>query len=177
MKLIDRVKEAGKILVGMKCNTDLSEAVKVHRATGHIQHLRNGKVIWEETVYNVKTTVGIDFTFLQTYNSSAAGQTTGLSWIALSNDTLTETVASTILSTEIVANGLARAAGTYAHSAGASTATIAKTFTCTTAPQSAQKAALFSAASSGTMHHVLAFTGRSLQINDQLAVTFTITLT
>ena len=177
MKLTERCAEAAKILIGMKSNTLLDEAVKVHRASGHIQHIRDGKVIFEETVYNVKTTVGIDFTFLQTYNSTAAGQTTGLSWIALSNDTLTETTASTVLSTEIAANGLARAAGTYAHSAGTSTATITKTFTCATAPQAAQKAALFSASSAGTMHHALAFTQRSLQIGDQLAVTFTITLT
>ena len=42
--------------------------------------------------------------------------------------------------------------------------------------QAAQKAALFTAASAGTMNHALAFTQRSLQVGDQLAVTFTITL-
>ena len=52
---------------------------------------------------------------------------------------------------------------------------MTKTFTAT-GSQSAQKAALFSAASSGSMHHVLSFTQRSLVTNDQLAVTFTITL-
>jgi hypothetical protein len=176
MNLIERFKEAGKIIVGMKCNTDLNEAVKVHRASGHIQHFRDGKLIWEETVLNVKTTAGIDFTFSQTYNTSGA-QANGLCYIALSNDTLTETSASTTLTNEITANNMGRAVGAYAHTPGASTATISKTFTCQTGAQAAQKAALFSASSTGTMHHVLAFTQRSLQINDQLAVTFTITLT
>jgi hypothetical protein len=176
MKLFERFRHAAKIACGMKCNTLLDESVKVHRAQGHIQHIRDGKIIWEETIYNVKTTAGIDFTFAQTYGSSGA-QANGLCYIALSNDTLGETTASTTLSTEIAANGLSRAIGAYAHTTGTSTCTISKTFTCATAPQSAQKAALFSAASTGTMHHALAFTQRALQINDQLAVTFTITLT
>jgi hypothetical protein len=118
---------------------------------------------------------GIDFIFSQSYNSTAAAQTNGLSWIALSNDTLTETSASTTLSTEIAANGLTRAQGTYAHTAGQSTATVAKTFTATGA-QSCQKAALFSASSSGTMNHALSFTQRSLVNTDTLTITYTITI-
>ena len=119
---------------------------------GRVRHIRDGVVLSDETIYNVKTTAGIDFTFAQTYGTSA--QANGLNYIALSNDTLTETSASTTLSTEITANGLGRATGA----------------------QSAQKAALFSASTAGTMHHALAFTQRALQIGDQLAVTFTITL-
>lgn len=175
MKLIERFKTAGQILVGMKSSPMLDETVKVHRAMGRVQHIRNGVVLSDEVIFNVKTTVGIDFTFAQTYGTSA--QANGLNYIALSNDTLTETTASTTLSTEIAANGLARAIGAYAHTGGASTATISKTFTCATGAQSAQKAALFSASSAGTMHHALAFTQRALQVGDQLAVTFTITLT
>lgn len=160
-----------------------ADSVKVHRAMAVIQHIRCAdpvkqlrcKVLGTDTVFNVKTTVGIDFTFAQTYGTSA--QASGLTYIALSNDALTETSASTTLSTEIAANGLSRAIGAYAHTAGTSTATISKTFTCSTAPQAAQKAALFTASSGGTMHHALAFTQRSLQVGDQLAVTFTITLT
>jgi hypothetical protein len=179
----DVVSAGERATTGFTANTQTSDAVQVHRAKGVIQHIRCAnpvkhtgcKVIGSDTVYNVKTTAGIDFTFAQTYGTSA--QANGLNYIALSNDTLTETTASTTLSTEIAANGLTRAIGAYAHSAGASTATISKTFTCSTGAQSAQKAALFSASSAGTMHHVLAFTQRSLQVGDQLAVTFTITLT
>jgi len=161
-----------------------ADAVKVHRAMGTVTTLKcidfpkcsKHKAVKTEIVWNVKTTAGIDYTFLRTYGT-ANNANEGLNYIALSNDTLTETSASTTLSTEIVANGLSRAIGAYAHTAGTSTATISKTFTCATAPQSAQKAALFTASSGGTMHHALSFTQRSLQVGDQLAVTFTITLT
>ena len=177
MKLIDNLIQAAKVACGYSANVGLNDTVKVWHATAHIVH-RNaaGDILFEETTKpNVKTTVGIDFTFSQTYGQAA--QASGLTYIALSNDTLTETTASTTLSTEIAANGLSRAVGAFAHTAGTSTCTVSKTFTCATAPQSAQKAALFSAASTGTMHHALAFTQRALQIGDTLAVTFTITLT
>jgi len=126
---------------------------------------------WEAD--NVKTTAGIDKTFKNTYSTSMDAN--GLNYVACSNDTLTETTASTTLSSEITTNGLARSQGTYAHTNGAATATISKTFTASGA-QSVQKCALFDASSGGTMHHALSFTQRSLQSGDQLAVTFTITL-
>jgi hypothetical protein len=170
----DNVDSNDKVASGMIANAGLSDALQLPPAIGLIQHLRDGKVIAEETVHNVKTTAGIDFLFAQGYGTSG-GQANGLCYIGLSNDTLTETTASTTLSTEITTNGLARAVGTYAHTAGTSTATITKTFTASGA-QSAQKAALFSASSAGTMTHVLSFTQRSLQNGDQLAITFTITL-
>jgi hypothetical protein len=162
------------VAIGFKAAAETQENVRVARAKGTITHIRDGKVLSTEEVLNVKTTAGIDFTFAQTYGTSA--QANGLNYIALSNDTLTETTASTTLSNEIAANGLTRAIGTYAHSAGAATVTISKTFTCATGAQAAQKAALFSAGSGGIMHHALAFTQRTLQIGDQLAVTFTITI-
>jgi hypothetical protein len=175
MSTIETLAAGENMTIGTLATPALGEDVKVHRASVLIQHIRDGKILAEETVYNVKTTAGIDFTFAQTYGTAA--QANGLNYIALSNDTLTETSASTTLSTEIAANGLSRHIGTYAHTAGTSTATISYTFTCATAPQSAQKAALFSAATAGTMHHAIAFSAaRSLQIADQLAVTFTITL-
>jgi hypothetical protein len=136
---------------------------------------RDHVVLWTDDELNVKTTVGIDFTFTQTYGTAA--QANGLNYIALSNDSLTETSASTTLSSEIAANGLSRAQGTFAHTNGASTATVAHTFTCSTSSQSCQKAALFSASSSGTMNHVLSFTQRTLQVGDSIAVTYTITIT
>lgn len=179
----EAVSAGEKATTGFKANGHTKEGVKVHRAMAVVSHLKclnpptctKKKIVGTDTVWNVKPTAGIDFTFNQTYGTSA--QAGGLRYVALSNDTLTETTASTTLSSEITTNGLARAAGTYAHTAGASTATITYTFTCATASQAAQKAALFSAASGGTMHHVLSFTQRTLQIGDQLAITFTITLT
>lgn len=165
---------------GFRANSATDEGVKVHRAMAIVNHIRTDKVtgrkriLGTDTVWNVKTTAGIDFLFAQGYGSSGA-QANGLVYIGCSNDALTETTASTDLSNEIAANGLSRAIGTYAHTAGQSTATISKTFTATGA-QSVQKCALFSASSGGTMTHVLSFTQRALQTNDQLAITFTITL-
>lgn len=175
----------------------LVDSLQLARASARIQHLRpkldehgqliegrsladgtpdlaTYEVVDEETTYNVITTVGRDFIHTQSYGTSPAAN--GLNWIALSNDTLTETSASTTLSTEIAANGLTRAQGTVTHTVGATTTTVAKTFTCATAAQAAQKAALFTASTAGTMNHALAFTQRSLQVGDTLAVTFTITI-
>jgi hypothetical protein len=127
-----------------------------------------------EITYNVITTAGRDFLHQQGYASAGLGAN-GLNYIALSNDTLTETSASTVLSSEIVANGLSRVQGTVAHTAGTAITTIDKTFTAT-GTQSAQKAALFTAGAAGTMNHALAFTQRTLILNDTLQITFTITL-
>ena len=127
-----------------------------------------------ETVWNLITNVGRDFLHTQGYGT--AGVANGLNYIALSNDTVGETVSSTTLSNEIVANGLSRAQGVVAHTAGTNTTTVILTFTCATSAQAAQKAALFTASSAGTMNHVLGFTQRSLQVGDQLQISYTLTL-
>jgi hypothetical protein len=131
------------------------------------------EVLSEEIATNVITTVGRDFIHTQSYGTSPAAN--GLNYIALSNDALSETTASTTLSTEIAANGLSRAQGTVSHTVGTTTTTVAKTFTCATSSQACQKAALFTASSGGTMNHALSFTQRTLQVGDTIAVTFTIT--
>ena len=171
----------------------LADAIALPRAKGRIVHARRKAdgteprylpdgsldlasvdIVSDETVHNVITNGGRDFLHTQGYGTAPAGN--GLNYIALSNDTLTETATSTTLSTEIAANGLSRAQGTVTHTAATNTTTIAHTFTCSTASQSAQKAALFTASSSGTMNHALAFTQRTLQVGDLIAITFTITL-
>lgn len=130
----------------------------------------------EELVWNVITDVGRVALHKQGYGTSGL-LSNGFNYIALSNDALTETSASTTLSTEIAANGLTRAQGTVTLASGSgNTTTIDKTFTCATGAQAAQKAALFTAASVGVMNHALSFTQRSLQIGDTLQTTYTITL-
>lgn len=111
---------------------------------------------------------------LQGYGTSGLGSN-GLNYIALSNDAVTENAASTTLSAEIAANGLTRAQGTVTHTTGTNTTQIQRTFTAS-GNQSAQKAALFTASSSGTMNHVLGFTQRALISGDTLQITYTITL-
>lgn len=175
MGLIERVKHAASVAVGAMLRNTLHEEVKLPRARALIEH-RNaaGELLHSEVSHNVITTAGRDFLHRQGYASSGLGAN-GLNYIGLSNDTLTETSASTTLSNEITANGLGRAQGTVAHTPGTNTTTVSRTFTAS-GTQSAQKAALFTASSSGTMNHALAFTQRNLLNGDTLAVTFTITL-
>lgn len=173
--MLDLVKTAEKMLSAFRALNPLAESVKLPRAKGHITH-RNaaGQIISEEDVYNVITTAGRDFLHVQGYSTGPGAN--GLNYIGLSNDALSETTASTVLSNEISANGLGRQQGTVTHTVGTNTTTVDKTFTCATAPQAAQKCALFTAAAAGTMNHVLSFTPRSLQIGDTLQITITITL-
>ena len=57
------------------------------------------------------------------------------------------------------------------------TSTIEHTFTASAAHTAVHKAALFNASSSGTMSHAAEFSSDvTLAINDQLKVTFTLTL-
>jgi hypothetical protein len=174
--------------VGFNAKNGLTESIKLARAAATIVHRRPTRFLADgsadpssyvqigeaETVYNVIPTVGRDYLHLQGYGTTGLG-TNGFNWIALSNDTLTETTASTTLSTEIVANGLTRAQGAYAHTTAANTTTIDKTFTASGA-QSCQKAALFTASSAGIMNHALSFTQRALITSDTIQITFTITL-
>lgn len=137
--------------------------------------LDSAEVLGEDERWNLITNAGRIFLHKQGYDTTGLSAN-GLNYIALSNDAVTETAASTTLSAEIVANGLQRAQGTVTLPTGSGTqTTIAKVFTATGA-QSAQKAALFSAAAAGTMNHVLGFTQRNLISGDTLSVTFTITL-
>jgi hypothetical protein len=182
--LKDILKSGATALVSVLQKNGLVDSLKLGRASMKVVHRRaydfdekTGLFMYKdedpELVWNVKTNAGIDFNHTQSYGTSPAGN--GLNYIALSNDALTENAASTTLSSEIVANGLERAQGTVAHTPGATTTTVSKVFTATGA-QAAQKAALFTASSAGTMHHALAFTQRTLATNDQLSLTFTITI-
>lgn len=167
---------------------NLAQNLGPARASARISHKRpydfdKERGLWlfrevdpDEVVHNLITNAGRIFLHKQGYDLSGLGAN-GLNYIALSNDAVTETATSTVLSSEIAANGLARAQGAVTLPTGAGNqTTVDKTFTCATAPQAAQKAALFSAAAAGTMNHVLGFTQRSLQTGDTLQITFTITL-
>lgn len=182
--------EAFAATVGM--NAGLAEKVILGRASARFEHRRptrftrddktglmipdpeSFELIGVEEAKNLITDVGRDFLHVQGYGTAGI-LTNGLNYIALSNDAVTENAASTVLSNEIVANGLSRAQGVVAHTAGTNTSTIAKTFTATGA-QSCQKAALFNLVAGGVMNHVLGFTQRSLITNDTLTATYTITL-
>jgi len=189
----EMIRSAEKMAASALLKTGLQSHMPIGRASMLVQHKRpqdfikdavtglllpdprSFKLVDEpELVWNLITNAGRDYLHSQGYNTSG-GAANGFCYVGLSNDTVTETVASTTLSNEIATNGLARAVGTYAHTGGTNTTTIDKTFTAS-GTQSAQKAALFTAVSAGTMNHVLGFTQRALILGDTLQVTFTITL-
>lgn len=154
----------------------MGDTLNIGRACATIEHhSSSGDLLYSETVYNLITNVGRVQYHKQLFDTTGLASN-GNNYIALSNDALTETAASTTLSNEITTNGLARAQGTVTLPTGAGTqTTIVKVFTATGA-QAAQKCALFNASSAGVMNHVLAFTQRSLQVSDTLTITITITL-
>lgn len=189
------IRLTGKLVASALMKSPLSEYVPIGRASMLVTHRRptdflkdretglynipdprSFKMVDEpELVWNLITNAGRIFLHKQGYDTTGLGAN-GLNYIALSNDAVTEVAASTTLSNEIAANGLTRAQGTVTLPTGTGNqTTIDKTFTAS-GSQSAQKAALFTASSSGTMNHVLGFTQRALITSDTLQITYTITL-
>jgi hypothetical protein len=130
----------------------------------------------DELVHNLITNTGRVQMHTQLYATTGI-LTNGFNYIAVSNDATAPAATDTVLAGEITTNGLARAQGnvTLPTGAGVST-TVSFTFTYTGASaQGVQKTALFTAISGGVMNHEIAFTQRTLNQNDQLTLTFTIT--
>lgn len=134
---------------------------------------------WERVckVKNLFTNAGRDFAHNQIYTNTAAG-TRGAGFIAVSAETTAPAAGDTTLAGEITTGGLGRAdADTKTHTNGTNTSTIEETFTASGAHTAVHKAALFNASSAGTMPHAANFsTDVTLATNDQLKVTFTLTL-
>jgi hypothetical protein len=142
---------------------------------------RDGQEIYRNEEHNLITNAGKDFISAQIGSSVAAGGSapgsTGANFIALSSDTTAPAATDTTLTGEVTdVNGLARAQGTYSHTAGQATFTISKTFSATGTYTNVQKAGLFTASSSGTMMAENTFSPVSLANGDQLTITWTITL-
>ncbi len=116
--------------------------------------------------HNLVTNAGFDF--ISSALSNTAAQPASCNYIAMANDTSNAnvgTVAATDTtiassgtgSTEIAANGLSRTIGTYAHTTGTKTYTVANTFNAT-GTQASNKTGLFNASSSGTMCYEVLYT-------------------
>jgi hypothetical protein len=129
----------------------------------------------DELVWNIITDGGRDYLHQQCYATSGLG-TNGLNYIALSNDATAPAAGDTTLTGEIVSNGLNRQQGTVSHTVGTNQTTVQKVFTFTGGTQAVQKSALFNLSSSGVMAHEVQFTQRTLNTNDTLTVTYTISL-
>ena len=134
---------------------------------------------WETIIKdkpNLLTNGGRDFIHAQAYTNVSAG-TQGSRCIGVSTDSGAPAAGDTTMTGEISTNGLQRAnATTNTHSAGTNTSTLGITFTATGAHTSVQKTALFNATSAGIMTHENTFTAVTLATNDQLQVTWTLTL-
>jgi hypothetical protein len=134
---------------------------------------KTGEVRTERKVKNLRTNAGRDWIFGQILSGTPVAST-GFNYIALSTDATGGTATSTTLTSEVTTNGLQRALGTYNHVAGQYICTLAHSFTCTTSPVTVQSAALFTAASSGTINHIVAFTAIVVPVGWTLSVTITL---
>ena len=125
---------------------------------------------------NLLTNGGRDFIHNQAYTNTSAG-TRGSGFVAVTTDAAAAAATDTVLATEITTNGLARAdADTKTHTTGTNVTTIEHTFTATGTHTAVVKSGLFNAASVGTMTHENVFDTVTLQTNDTLKVTWTLTL-
>ncbi len=129
----------------------------------------DGTVFYDQTVHNLRTNAGVNWQFNQ-----MAGATAGVcTYIGLSNDAAAPSATDTALAAEITINGLARAGATPAHSGNTSSYTLTYTFTAT-GTQSAQKAGLFNASSTGTLCFENAFSPVAMNSGDTLQVVWTL---
>lgn len=130
-----------------------------------------------ENKHNLLTNGGRDFIHAQAYRNTSAG-TEGTRYIAVTTNATAPDAADTALTGEITTNGLARAAATTnTHSNGTNTSTLGITFTASGAHTNVQKSGLFNQGTvGGTMTHENTFTPVTLATNDQLQVTWTLTL-
>ena len=140
--------------------------VKVKRAkTGETEVICDRKE-------NLLTTGGRDWIHGQVYDE---GTTDEAKYIALTSNSDAASAADTVVTGEITTGGLARAAGTYDHTASGNETTITKTFTSSGSHTGVQKAGLLTASSSGTLVHENTFSSVNLESSDELTVTWTIT--
>jgi hypothetical protein len=129
----------------------------------------DGTIFYDQTVHNLRTNAGVNWQFNQ-----MAGATAGVcTYIALSNDSGAPSATDAALAAEVTTNGLARANTTPAHSGNTSSYTLTYTFTAT-GTQSAQKAGLFNASSSGTLCFENTFSAVAMNSGDTLQVVWTL---
>jgi hypothetical protein len=130
-----------------------------------------------KNVHNLFTNAGRDLAHAQMYTNTSTG-TRGCGYVAVSAETTAPAAGDTTLAGEISTNGLARAdATTKTHSAGTNTSIVEHTYTASGTHTAVHKAGLFNAASTGTLGHAANFSSDvTLATNDQLKVTFTLTL-
>lgn len=138
-----------------------------------VEHVRDGVVLSRQEKRNIVTNAGFDFVCATLGDSKLDSA----KYIALTSNATAPAAGDTTLTSEYTDSGLARALGTYAHTGGTKTYTLAKTFTATADSKTVSKSSLFNAATGGTMFaEALLDSAVTMMTNDQLTVTWTVTL-
>lgn len=132
----------------------------------------------DQVVDNIVTDAGLVRIHSYNYATSRGSLGTGFNYIGLSDNASAPASGDTTLTGELAVSGLARAQGTVTlPSLGGNQTTVYKLFTyLDVSAQGVQKSALFDASSVGVMAHEVQFAQRTLNTNDTLAVTYTITI-
>lgn len=135
---------------------------------------RQGRVRSTSHSTNLRTNAGADFQANQMSGTSAAVA----NYIGVSTDATAAAATDTSLASEQTTNGLARAAGTFSHTTGTTSYTLAKTFTYTGGTAiTLAKAAMFNAASAGTMVFEALFGSTATLVNgDQITISWTVSI-
>lgn len=123
---------------------------------------------------NLQTLAGRDDLIIKGYTANGTG-TAASNYICVSADGTAPSTADTVVAGEITTNGMGRAqATTRTHTTGTNAWTLALTFTDTTAQTAGiVKYGLLTAISSGVLNHENTATTVTLEIGDQLIVTWT----
>jgi len=123
---------------------------------------------------NLQTLAGRDDLIIKGYTANGTG-TAASNWICVSADGTAPSTADTVVAGEISTNGMGRAqATTRTHTTGTNAWSLSLTFTDTTAETAGiVKYGLLTASSLGVLNHENTATTVTLEIGDQLIVTWT----
>lgn len=128
----------------------------------------------------MRTNAGADFQarVMSDTASTGTGSYAPATYLAVTEDATAPVATDTTLTGELAAGGLARAVGVYAHTAGASSYTLTKTWTSSDATtRTIRKYGIFNAAAAGTMvFETLVPNPPVLVSGDTLTITATINL-
>lgn len=128
---------------------------------------------------NLLTNSGRDDFHTGLYTNAGASQTP-FNFIGLTTDVGAPSATDTDLTGEITTGGLSRIqAASRVHTGGTNTSTLIQTFTATAVHTALVKAGLFDVIGppvAGTMGHESTFTTATLQISDQITITWVLTV-
>jgi len=177
MDITENVKMSEDVVAIRGSKSNLNE--KVGGVRGFVTVIKNkgreDEQILCKNKENLLTDVGRDDIHNGMYTNAGSGQT-AFNYMALSSEATAPTTSDTIISSEISSGGLERVqASTRSHIVGTNESTIEHQFTATTQHTDVRKSGIFDAISVGTLGHANTFTPASLEINDTLTVTWTIT--